>query len=91
MPFVVVLIILASIVLALLFYRGKLTSHEDDTIHINEGEQGVVDHQEVLAEKVAKVDRVGKILTVVVIIGVIALLAAYIYVNQFAFTGVKMG
>ena len=91
MPFVVILIVLAIIVLALLVYRGKLTSHEDDAIHINESEQGVVGHQEMLAVKLAKLDRIGKILTALVIVGSIALLAAYIYINQFAFTGVKMG
>ncbi len=91
MPFVVILSVLAIVVLALLTYRSKLTAREDDTIHINEGEEQQLGCQEVLAEKVAKVDRVSKILAAVVVVGSIALLAAYIYINEFAYTGVKMG
>ncbi len=91
MPFVVVLAVLAIVVLALLAYRYKLTSWEDDTIHIHDGEEQIIAQQELLAQKVAKVDKAGKILTAVVVIGALVLAVVWVYVNQIADTSVKMG
>ena len=90
-PFVIVLSVLAVVVLALLAYRRKLTSWEDDTIHIGDGEVEITHQQELLAQKLARIDLVGKILTVIVVIGALVLGAIYVYINQIAIEGVKMG
>lgn len=89
LPFVVVLAVLSVAVLGLIVYRRQLTAREDDTVHLHAGEEKAMADQEVLALRVAKVDRYGQILTAVVVIGAILLLAVYIYTTQIAITGVK--
>jgi hypothetical protein len=91
MPFVIVLSVLAVVVLALLVYRRQLTSWEDDTLHIGDGEVEIAHQQEILARKLARVDLLGKILTAIVVIGALVLGAIYVYINQIAIEGVKMG
>jgi hypothetical protein len=90
MPFVIILAALGIVVLALIAYRSKLTAHEDDTIHIHDGEEGQMAAQAVLAKRVEKVDMVGKILTGVVVVGAAALLAAWVYFEQIADSSVRM-
>lgn len=91
MPFAVILAILAVIVLILLFYRSRLAASEDDTLHVNEEELAHVGEQEILAKKLAKVDRIGKILTIIVLLGGLILLSIFLYIHQFADTTAKMG
>ncbi len=90
LPFAIVLAALGIVVLALIVYRGKLTAHEDDTIHIHDGEEPQLAAQTVLATRLEKVDKVGKILTAVVVIGAVALLAAWVYFEQIADSSVRM-
>ena len=53
MPFLIILAAVFVGLLGLLFYRYvALTSHEDDTIHVHDGEEGYVVVQEALAKKI---------------------------------------
>ncbi len=91
LPFIVILAILSVVILGLLAYRQHLTAREDDTVHLRDDEQGAAANQQVLALKVAKVDRLGQILTAIVVVGAIILIAVYVYTAQIADTGVRMG
>jgi predicted membrane protein len=74
MPFAIVLaVIFVGLVVLLLYRNYGLTSHEDDTVHIHDGEEGFITVQEVLARKVAVTDRWAKILTVVLVTGAVIL------------------
>ncbi len=90
-PFIVILGVLVLVILGLLIYRRSLTAWEDDTIHVLNGEEKTVAEQEALARKVEVVDRWGKILTVIVVLGGLALAFAYVWVNFFATTKPRMG
>ena len=89
-PYLVALSVLAVVVIALLAYRRKLTSWEDDTIHIHDGEVSRVVEQEALARKMDKVDLAGKVATAILVIGALALAVAYTYIHQIADRGVKL-
>jgi len=64
MTFAVALWILMALgVLALFFYRSKLTAHEDDTLHVEHLAEKAAE-QQTLAARLAPVDRWGKTLTI---------------------------
>ena len=89
-PYLVALSVLAVVVIVLLAYRRKLTSWEDDTIHIHDEADGRVAEQEALAKKLDRVDKMGKVATALLVIGALVLAVVYTYVNQIADQGVKM-
>ncbi len=66
--------------LALLAYRIKLTYHEDTSIHANIVESSLADQQKSVARRLEWVDRVGPILTVMVVLYGLVLVFVYIYV-----------
>lgn len=70
--------VLAICVVSLIFYRRTLTSHEDDSVHL-EHETGKTSEQMVLAGKIDSVDKWGKLLTIITVIYGIALLAYWVY------------
>ncbi len=90
-PFLVILGILLLVLFGLVLYRRSLTAWEDDTIHVLDGEEQAVAHQAVLVKKVEVVDLWGKILTVIVVLGALAVAAAYVYLTFFADTRARMG
>ncbi|MBZ5617143.1 MAG: hypothetical protein LAQ69_00220 [Acidobacteriia bacterium] len=77
MPFIVLWIVLATIVIALIVRRRMVSSHEDDTLHVLQG--APVAHQAVLANKLDQIDKWGKIFTVIVVVFGLLLGAAYLY------------
>ena len=80
MPFVIILAAVFVGLLGLIFYRYVgLTSHEDDTIHVHDGEEGYIAVQEVLAKKVAATDYWTKVLTAVLVIGALILGVIHTY------------
>jgi hypothetical protein len=89
-PYLVALSVLAVVVIVLLVYRRQLTSWEDDTIHVHDGEDSRVAEQEALVKKLNQVDRIGKVVTALLVIGALVLAVVYTYVNQIADQGVKM-
>jgi len=60
-------ILMALGVLILFIYRSTLTSHEDDTLHVEHLVEKTAD-QQLLAAKVGPVDRWGKTLTVIAVV-----------------------
>jgi hypothetical protein len=67
--------------IAFLYYRYTLTSWEDDTIHVREGEEDIIATQEVLAKKLGKVDLIAKIYIAIVVIYGLTIGAIYSYLQ----------
>ncbi|MGD0364086.1 MAG: hypothetical protein ABSC93_24685 [Bryobacteraceae bacterium] len=76
LPYAVFWGVLAIVVVFLIIYRKSVSSHEDDSIHL---EGGMPTEQVALAHRLALIDRWGKSLTVVVALYGVALLALYFY------------
>ena len=66
-PYIVLWIVLAAVVVALIFYRRSIASHEDDSLHLSAVEAAAASQQVGIAQKLEQVDKWGKILTAVVI------------------------
>ena len=83
LPFTILWVILATIVIGVLMYRRWISRDEDDSLHVMESETGVVRRQAAMAQKLESIDRWGKVLTVVAVVyglllGVVYLYKAYI-------------
>ena len=89
-PFVVTWIVLAVVVLALALIRNLYGLHEDDNIHLSRGSEGTVSEQVAFFGMLGKIDRWGKTLTVVTVIGGIALACLYLYQSVIAHTSQVM-
>ena len=64
-PFAVLWAILALAVLTLLLIRKKIAAGEDDTLHVMDGDAGMVPRQKKIAHELELIDRWGKSLTVI--------------------------
>lgn len=78
-PYVVVWAALAVAVLALALWRQLIDLHEDDTIHLQEGQSALVTSQTVLAHKIKAIDTWGKVLTVIAALYGLALCGWVVY------------
>jgi hypothetical protein len=67
-PLVVLWAILAGVITVLAFYRRKIAVHSDETLHVLDADAGAVPLQQATAQKLAKLDRLGKLLTIVAIV-----------------------
>jgi hypothetical protein len=67
-PFAVLWAILALAVLTLLLIRKKIAAGEDDTLHVMDGDAGMVPRQKKIAHELELIDRWGKSLTVIAIV-----------------------
>jgi len=76
-PFGVLWMLLAVIVLALIAYRKVVSLQEDETLHL--GDPVEANHQAVIARKLDWIDKWGKLLTVVAVAYGVLLAAAYTY------------
>ena len=81
LPFAVLWAILATVVIALVVYRKRIASQEDDTLHVMDGDARLVPRQQIVAHKLETVDRWGKILTVLAVVYGLVVAAGYIYQN----------
>lgn len=63
-------------VLGLIFYRRLVSSHEDDSLHLEGNVRGT---QAVLAHRLEWIDRWGKTLTVVAVLYGVALAGVYLF------------
>ena len=70
---------MALIVLLTAVYRKYVARGEDNLLHLHNGDNGLVQHQEEVARQIEVIDKVGKISTVVVAVGGLAIAAAYLY------------
>lgn len=78
--FIVLWSVLGVLVLSLALYRKLITTHqEDDLVHLSEGEARLIPHQVAVNTKIHKIDRLGEALTIVTVVGGLAISAAYLY------------
>jgi hypothetical protein len=78
-PYVSSWILLAVIVLGLALYRKIVSMHEDDYVHMSEGEARSIPEQVAVNRKLAKIDFWGKVLTVVTILAGLGRACLYLY------------
>ena len=76
LPYAVFWGVLAIVVVFMIIYRKQISSHEDDSIHL---EGSVPMEQMALAHRLAAIDKWGKTLTIVVAVYGVALAAIYLY------------
>jgi len=79
LPFTILWVILATIVIGVLMYRRWISRDEDDSLHVMESETGVVSRQAAMAQKLESIDRWGKVLTVVALVYGLLLGLVYLY------------
>lgn len=79
LPYVIAWGVLAVIVVLLALYRRTIASHEDDSLHVSDPGGAVVAQQALLARRLERIDRWGKILTVIALVAGLALAGAYLY------------
>jgi len=70
---------LAVVVGVLAIYRNMMASHEDETIHVLDGDTPQIAAQVKLSHKLEVIERWGKILTAVVVIYGFSIAAMYLY------------
>lgn len=78
-PYLITWIPLAAVVAVLAIYRNMMASHEDETIHVLEGDAPQVVAQAKLSHRLETVERWGKILTAVVIAYGVLIGVMYLY------------
>jgi hypothetical protein len=78
-PFVALWAVLAAVVLSMVVWRKVVASNEDDQIHVLDSESASLSRQSQLANKLDKIDRWGKTLTVITLVFGVALAAVFIY------------
>jgi Flp pilus assembly protein TadB len=76
LPFLVVWIALALVVLALFLWRQSVARNEDDSLHVI---HGTLSQQTSLAQKLDALDKWGKTLTVITVVFGLLLAAGYIF------------
>jgi len=76
-PFAVLWVLLAVVVLALIAYRKIVSLQEEETLHLADAADA--NHQAVIARKLDWIDKWGKLLTVVTVVYGGLLSAAYTY------------
>ena len=77
----VILGILVVVLIGFLYYRYRLTSSEDDTLHVGTGEESIVSEQAAMVKRMAKVDIITKVFIAVVVIYGLAVAAIYSYLQ----------
>jgi hypothetical protein len=78
-PYVIAWMCMGVATLGLALYRKFLAMKEDDYIHIEEWRAPEVLRQETMAKKIHAIDRFGETLSVLTVVGGLALGIAYIY------------
>jgi hypothetical protein len=78
-PFLTLWLVLIAVVIVLAFWRRAVASHEDDTLHLRTADAGTPALQVATAQKLAQIDKWGKLLTALAVIMGVLLGAAYLY------------
>jgi uncharacterized membrane protein len=81
LPFTVLWMVVAVVVIGLILYRAWIARREDDTLHVHQSEIGLVSQQATTAQKLESIDRWGQTLTVIALLYGLAMAVAYIYQN----------
>ena len=77
--YVVVWSCLAIVVLALALIRYLVSLHEDDNLHLSTAEKGMITKQMVFFQHLDAIDRWGKSLTIVALVGGLVLAGIFLY------------
>lgn len=77
-PLVVLWAILATFITVLAFYRRKIAINSDDTIHVLDSDAKAVPVQQATMQRLAKLDRLGKMLTIIAVVWGLGLCIFYI-------------
>ncbi|MBV9268711.1 MAG: hypothetical protein JO061_21260 [Acidobacteriaceae bacterium] len=72
-------ILMVLIVVAL--YRKWLARTEDDTVHLSDLEDKVLQHQQTLAKQLARVDLTGKVITIAFVLYTVTVIGRIIYLG----------
>jgi hypothetical protein len=78
-PLLIVWWLLAASVIVLIVWRGMVASGEDDSLHVADGEQGMIRQQTAIAEKLETIDKWGKTLTAVTVLLGLTIAGIYFY------------
>lgn len=84
LPFTMLWMALSTVVIGLIAYRAWIARDEDDSLHVMDGEAGMVLRQEVLRRKLEVIDRWGKMLTVIALAIGLLVGGTYLYQNWVA-------
>lgn len=90
LPHVVIWFVLTLIVISLAIYRRRINAEVDENLHVLDAEAQAIPTQEIVARKLTIVDRWGKILTVISVLYLLGMAAAYIY-SSFQDQSIKLG
>jgi hypothetical protein len=82
--------VLTTVVVILAIYRRRLDLRVDETIHVLDSQASAIPAQAEMAKKLAVIDRWGKILTVLSVLYLLGIAAAYIY-SSFNDTSIRLG
>jgi len=77
LPYTIAWAVLLVVVLILAIVRSKMAANEDDTLKLRDGEAGAISMQQQVAKKLSTVETVGKWLTVLLVVGGLALAGLY--------------
>ena len=78
-PYLATWIPLAVIVFVLAIYRNMMASHEDESIHVLDGDAPAVASQVKLSRRLELIERWGKALTIVVVLYGLGIAGMYLY------------
>src|SRR5579863_6585231 len=78
-PFVIAWACLAVAVIGLAIFRNLTALHEDDHLHLSESERGLIPQQMATFKQIDKLDRWGRMLTIVTVASGLVLASIYIY------------
>jgi len=78
-PWAISWAVLVALVLTLAIYRSILAGKEDETVHISDLEAPLIAQQTATASRLSRIDRVGKSMTVVVLLYGLALAGVWVY------------
>ncbi len=90
LPHIVIWAVLTTVVVILAIYRRRIDLKIDEALHVLDAEQPAVSTQTEVAKKLTVIDRWGKILTVIAVLYLLGIAAAYIY-GSFTDTSIKLG
>ena len=84
LPFTVLWMVLAALVISLIVYRKWVAKDEDHSLHVTASEIGMVSRQTFVARRIESIDRWGQMLTIAALVCGLALGAGYLYQNWLA-------
>jgi len=79
LPFTILWMIMALVVVGMLGYRRWVSRNEDDTLHVMDSDAGIVPQQAALSVKLESIDKWGKLLTVIALVYGLLVGCAYLY------------